>query len=81
MLTLGVGGELHVVASASGNESARIFDDEKHSNDERREIIIGTRSNTIWLVHFTMRGTIVRLFSARRATKRERKDYEENVGL
>jgi uncharacterized DUF497 family protein len=60
---------------------ARIFDDEEHSNDERREIIIGhsTKSRLV-LVCFTTRGTRIRLFSARRATQLERKDYEENVG-
>ena len=59
---------------------ARIFDDEEHSNDERREIIIGHPiKRRLVLVWFTSRGTRIRLFSARRATPLERKDYEENV--
>ena len=59
---------------------ARIFDDEEHSSEEPREIIIGHSSKQrLLLVCFTARGTAIRLFSARRATKRERQDYEESV--
>jgi len=59
---------------------AQIFDDEDHSNEEEREIIIGhSAEQRLLLVCFTARGTVIRLFSARRATKRERQDYEENV--
>ena len=59
---------------------ARIFDDEEHSEDEPREIIIGhsTRRRLV-LVCFVVRGTRVRLISARKATPRERRDYEKNV--
>ena len=59
---------------------ARIFDDELHSVDELREIIIGQSSDDrLLLVSFTERETgVVRIISARRATKRERNDYEEN---
>src|SRR3989442_10014465 len=58
---------------------ARIFNDEDHSGDERREIIIGhsTQQNLI-LVSFTGVDR-VRILSARKATRTERKDYEENV--
>ena len=58
---------------------ARIFDDEDHSSEEEREIIIGhsTRQRLL-LVCFTARDTAIRLFSARRATKKERQDYEES---
>ena len=59
---------------------ARILDDEEHSSDEPREIIIGqSTKRLLLLVCFTDRRTALRLFSARRATSRERKDYEENV--
>ena len=59
---------------------ARIFDDELHSVDELREIIIGhSIDDRLLLVSFTERETgVVRIISARRATKRERDDYEEN---
>ena len=38
----------------------------------------GHSSETRLLVSFTERGEAVRIISARRATKRERNDYEEN---
>ena len=58
---------------------AVIFDDEDHSTDEHREIIIGhSLLNRLVLVCFTERQKgVVRIFSARPLTKRERKDYEE----
>jgi uncharacterized DUF497 family protein len=59
---------------------AVIFDDDVHSNDEIREIIIGhSTNNRLLLVSFTERGQAIRLINARLATKKERKDYEENV--
>ena len=59
---------------------ARIFTDEEHSGDEPREIIIGnSTSHRLILACFTVRGTRVRIISARKATPLERKDYEENV--
>jgi len=63
-----------------GDPLARIFDDEDHSIEERREIIIGHSSQSrLLVVCFTAQGESVRIFSARAATRRERKDYEENV--
>ena len=62
---------------------ARIFDDEEHSIDERREIIIGhSVNNRLLLVCFTERSNeIIRIISGRLPTPKERKDYEENVEL
>ncbi len=57
---------------------ARIFDDEGHSEAEAREIIIGhSERHHLILVCFAVRGNRIRLISARKATKRERRDYEE----
>ena len=59
---------------------ARIFDDEAHSQIERREIIIGhSVKQRLILVWFTVRQSRIRIISARRATPLERKDYQENV--
>ena len=59
---------------------ARIFDDEEHSADERREIIIGhSVRHRLLLVCFADRRTRVRLISARKATPLEQKDYEEEA--
>jgi uncharacterized protein len=59
---------------------ARIFDDEEHSIEEEREIIIGhSTKHRLLLVSFTARGASIRILSVRKATRRERQDYEENV--
>jgi len=59
----------------------RIFVDEGHSTDEPREIIIGHSSRKrLLLVCFTEPNKErIRVISARIATKREKRDYEENV--
>lgn len=62
---------------------AFIFDDEAHSEEEHREIIIIIGMSTLrrmLLVCFVERvQDIVRIFSARPATRQEIKDYEENA--
>lgn len=69
-------------ASTVFNSSlARIFDDEIHSFDERREIIIGPSiKGRLLLGCFTERpNEIIRIISARFPTKKERKKHEENT--
>ena len=54
------------------------FFDPDHSHYEYRYIIIGQSSdNRLLLVSYTEHGESVRIISAREATRRERKDYEE----
>jgi uncharacterized protein len=66
-------------ATVFSDPLALIFDDEVHSEEEQREIIIGhSAEDHLLLVCFTERGEAIRIVSARRATKRERRDYEEN---
>jgi uncharacterized protein len=61
-----------------GDALAVIFDDEAHSTDENREIIIGHSDRSrLLLVSFTERSAKIRIISARKATKTERRDYEE----
>ena len=63
-----------------GDPLARIFDDEEHSIEEQREIIIGhSTKQRLLVVCFTAQGESVRIFSARKATRKERSEYEENV--
>jgi uncharacterized protein len=58
---------------------ARIHDDPKHSEEERREIIIGHSSaGRLLLVSFTERDRVIRLISARKATRGEHEDYEKD---
>lgn len=57
-----------------------IAPDEKHSTaGERREWIIGESDHGILVIVFTKRerGRVFRIISARRASRRERRRYEE----
>ena len=57
----------------------RIFDDAAHSERERRELIVGhSKLRRLLLVNFSEREERIRIISARKATRAERKDYEEN---
>ncbi len=57
--------------------SSTIFDP-LHSNDEDRFVIIGSSlQRRLLVVIFTDRDETIRIISARRATRHERKDYEE----
>jgi hypothetical protein len=74
----------------SFDEASSVFDDplaitfldEKHSNGEQREIIVGhSILERLLLVSFVERSrNRVRIISARKTTRREQKDYEENIG-
>ena len=66
--------------TAFADPLARIFDDEDHSVVEEREIIVGhSAKERLLVVCFAAQGESVRIFSARKATRRERKDYEKSV--
>ena len=57
------------------------FPDPDHSAQEFREITIGhsARRRIVFLSH-TRRGDRTRLISARKVTRKERKQYEETIG-
>lgn len=59
---------------------AVIFDDESHSDEEPREIIVGhSNRSRLLLVSFTERLEVLRIISARQATRQEQRDYEQNA--
>jgi uncharacterized protein len=74
------GVDFHEAKTVFDDFLACIFDDPKHSLGEKREIIIGhSHNNRLLLVCFTEKKQgIIRIFSARLATKKERRDYESN---
>jgi len=54
--------------------------DPLHSDEEDRFILIGNSSrNRLLIVVHTERGENIRIISARKATKKERKQYEKNA--
>lgn len=56
------------------------IDDPLHSRDEERLVLIGmSYNNYLLIVVHTERGDNIRIISARKATKKERKYYETNV--
>ena len=58
---------------------AKVHPDPDHSESERREILIGhSMQARLLLVAFTDRQGKIRLISARRVTRRERREYEES---
>ena len=67
-------------ASVFLDPSALTFWDPDHSEEEDREITIGrsTRQRVLFVAH-TSRDGRVRIISARQATRREQKQYEEAV--
>jgi len=58
---------------------AKVHPDPDHSESERREILIGHSAQArLLLVAFTDRQGKIRLLSARKVTRRERRQYEES---
>lgn len=58
---------------------AKVTDDPDHSQDENRLILIGhsSRQNLLFVVHlYRENSETVRIISARKATAKERKDFE-----
>jgi uncharacterized DUF497 family protein len=57
-----------------------IFADPDHSVEEKRFIIMGeSNQNRLLVVSYTERPPKTRLISARKATRAERKKYEEDI--
>ncbi len=65
--------------TAFDDELAYIVEDETHSFDEPRQLLIGhSRSNRLLMVVFTQRNAdSIRIISARLADGKERKKYEQ----
>lgn len=67
-------------ATVFANPLARIFDDPDHSEAEAREVIVGhSVTRRLLVVSFRAKRDSIRIITARKATRRERLDYEENV--
>jgi uncharacterized protein len=77
------GVSFEMAAFAFDDPCALIAEDEKHSTHERRQWLIGDSGEKVLIVVFTLRppkGNI-RIVSARRANRRERRIYEESKGI
>ena len=58
-------------------QDAVVFEDDRKDYGERRYILMGELRGLFFQVAFTVRGTTVRIISARRGNKRERRIYEQ----
>jgi len=66
-------------ATVFGDTLAMTYHDPDHSGTEQRFITVGMSSaRRVLIVAHTDRGENVRIISARKTTRRERKHYEEN---
>ncbi len=67
--------------SAFGDPLSRTIADPDHSEEEARSILIGQskRARLVIVVH-TERGDRIRIISARLASKREKREHEEEQG-
>ena len=61
-----------------GDPLGRIVTDPRHSAEEERHVLLGhSEKQRLLAVMFTERAEAIRLISAREATRRERREYEE----
>ena len=68
-------------ATVFGDQFSVTIYDPLHSQEEERFVILGmSRKNRILVVVHTERNGRIRIISARKATKTERKQYESNEG-
>jgi len=67
-------------ATVFGDPLSLTIPDPVHSANEERRIILGhSHRRRLLVVIFIERGDSIRIISARPATKRETRDYEENT--
>jgi uncharacterized DUF497 family protein len=67
-------------ATVFGDENAKIYDDEDHSTDEERFLLLGHSviSRLLMVCHcYREDDAVTRIISARTATRHERRKYEE----
>jgi uncharacterized DUF497 family protein len=67
-------------ATVFGDPLGRMLTDPRHSFEEERLVLLGhSESRHLVAVMYVEHGQKIRIISARRATRRERKNYEEST--
>jgi uncharacterized protein len=67
-------------ATVFGDPLGRIVSDPRHSAEEYRYVLLGmSHKKRLLAVMYTDRKEVIRIISARRATRSERHAYEENA--
>ncbi|MDA3063101.1 MULTISPECIES: BrnT family toxin [unclassified Campylobacter] len=67
--------------SVFGDERGLVIFDEDHSEDEERFLLLGVslKERILLVVHCYKQGDIIRIISARKATKNEQRQYKEQL--
>jgi uncharacterized DUF497 family protein len=68
-----------VRAAAIFNSPILEREDNRYDYDESRLIALGETNGIVLFVVYTMRGSVYRIISARRATKREQRQYYQTI--
>ena len=64
-------------ATVFRDPTAFIFDDDEHSDEEYRELIVGhSTRNRLLIISFTESDDVIRIISARKADAGEQRAYE-----
>ncbi|MEX2261466.1 MAG: BrnT family toxin [Bryobacteraceae bacterium] len=67
-------------ATVFGDPLGRIVADPRHSSEEERFVLLGlSRDRRLLAVMYVDRSGTIRIISARRATRHERRSYEETT--
>ena len=67
-------------ATVFGDPLGRIVADPRHSSVEERLVLLGlSEDRRLLAVMYVDRGEVMRIVSARKATRQERRDYEEII--
>ena len=67
-------------ATVFGDPLGRIVADPRHSSEEARFVLLGLSDDRRLLaVMYVDRGEVIRIISTRKATRHERRDYEETT--
>ncbi len=67
-------------ATVFGDPLGRIVADPRHSSEEERFVLLGlSQDQHLLAVMYVERGETIRIISARRATRRERRNNEEII--
>jgi uncharacterized protein len=65
------------VLSVFGNREALALEDKRRDYGEPRYVVLCPLQDVLVHVTYTLRGGNIRLISARRASRREKRDYEQ----
>lgn len=60
-------------------QTAKIIDDERHEYAESRFVATGLIEGRLHVMAFTIRASVIRIISLRKANKREAKNYEKTA--